>query len=151
MDLSDVLVEDKVIPHSFHDLYPEEHWEAPIKESWTDWSIPHHFPGLDPQLAVMPQEKTRLPPYQFEYYADNFPILTNIENGQRMSVLRMSAVLRVYMCIHWCEYLTVYDFDVRCLTISLRCSDGNWNVHGESALGRHQAIPCRSISSRCLA
>ena len=75
----------------------------------------HMLPLMDPELAGHPAAPTSgrdrgrptIVPFEFDTHPDGAPILTNIENGEKMKPNRMREVLRLYIRDHYGKPLFV--------------------------------------------
>ena len=103
MDLSDILKEEGAISSSFDETYPPEKWEPSIRELFCDWSSPHVCPDGVTKKAQPAKKRAKQPEFQFDFDANGLPILTDYEDGARMTSSRQYSILRSFLTIHWCR------------------------------------------------
>ena len=102
MDLSDVLVDEKKIPHTFRQLYVNREGEETLKDNYSDWSTPHLWPDLEARHGTTPMPRKTTAPYQLQLDDNDFPILTKWEDNRIIPATRLAPAVRDFFCIHWC-------------------------------------------------
>ena len=102
MDLSDVLVDEKKIPHTFRQLYADHEWEETVKDLYSDWSTSVIWPDLEARQATTPMPRKKAAPVELLQDKDGFPILTKFDDRKLMTAERLAPVVHDYLLTHWC-------------------------------------------------